>query len=290
MYCQNGELIQDAPLCGCPSGQELDGWGCRIPKPIVGTTATYTFTNHDNTEPFYGMYCEKINPYDLSVRKAAADAIRNDSGSYNVVQLFDIYDWVKANIFYQNVPLAGIPYPPSDTLITKSGDCKNQAVLIASMVEAIGGTAEVVADPSCVHAYAIVKFADSWKNASGLFTQAVANHYGSGVNVNYFTRDDGIWVIFDPAGGNYPGETLPECLNQDEVNYPVTSCMTCASEYPDKPYTLGDSCYNYCPTGTIATNPHACVPCPAGDYAWNNDCYLPCPNGGRFDSGYCYSR
>ena len=48
------------------------------------------------------------------------------------------------------------PLSTSQTLYTSSGDCKNQAVLIASMVESIGGTAKVVADPSCDHAYALV--------------------------------------------------------------------------------------------------------------------------------------
>jgi hypothetical protein len=289
-FCKDGELVQNAIMCGCPAGQETSGadlMNCSVPQK-VGKTVTYNFTSHKNTDPFYGMYCDKINPYDLTVREAASDAIRKDAGAYDTTQLFDIYDWVKGNVIYQNVPLAGIPYPPTETLATKSGDCKNQAVLIASMVEAIGGTAEVVAEPGCVHAYAIVHFGPAGSNMSW-FTQAVADHYGSGISVNYFTIEDGIWVIFDPAGGNYPGETLPECLG-DLDHYIITGCMECSNTFTNTPYTFGDRCYGQCPSGTISANKYACTPCPAGDNSWNDQCYMPCPYGSYFDSGYCRRR
>ena len=221
------------------------------------STSSASFTSYTNTQPYYGSFCDKINPYDLSVREAVSNAIKNDPGSYSTNQLLDIYDWVKDNIAYQNVPLGGIPYAARETLITKSGDCKNQAVLIASMIGAIGGTAKVVADPSCTHAYTIVYFG-SEKTDISVFISAVSNHYGSNVQVNYYISDGKIWVIFDPAGGKYPGNTLSACTGARNVYY-IDSCMTCAQGSPDYPYTYGNKCYKSCPWGTDAINNYACA-------------------------------
>ncbi len=274
VYCANGYLINDTKTCGCPTGQVIHGSTCGFPRPVK-PSQSYNFTSYDNTEPYYSTYCDKINPYDLSVRESAADAIRKHPGPYSSNQLFDIYDWVKLNIMYQNVPLAGIPYPSSETLITKSGDCKNQAVLIASMIRSIGGKAKVVADPDCVHAYAIVYFG-STKDLSS-FTKAADNHYGSDININYFTLEDGIWVIFDPAGGTYPGDTLPECSGERTV-YFVTSCLDCANTYVNQPLTFNNKCYSDCPAGTVTGNQYTCETCPAGYSGCNNKC-LKCPSG-----------
>jgi hypothetical protein len=203
-----------------------------------------------------------------------------------MAQLFDIYDWVKQNIIYQNVPLQGIPYRPSDTLVTKSGDCKNQAVLIASMIKAIGGTAKVVADPSCEHAYALVYFGSPTSDVTA-FSQAVTSHYGQNTQINYITNNDGIWVYFDPAGGDYPGNLLPGCSGERTV-YSVTSCLDCSEQYPNMPYTFGDKCYSQCPVGTGAGNSHSCYVCPAGSYGLNNQC-LTCPSGQVLHTnGFCY--
>ncbi|VVC03772.1 Transglutaminase-like superfamily protein [Candidatus Burarchaeum australiense] len=290
--CKSGACVKAlTPQQGCEnSGSSWCNGQCYLPCssgqnfecPLSGQPRckqkpnNFTFTSYENTEPYYGAFCDKIDPYDLNVREAASDAIRKDPGSYSINQLFDIYDWVTTNIIYQNVPLAGIPYHPSQTLATKSGDCKNQAVLIASMVRAIGGTAKVVVDPSCEHAYAIVHFGPSGRDMDS-FTQAVAAHYGSGVSVSYFTYDGGIWVIFDPAGGNYPGDTLAECSGNRELHF-ITSCLDCSNQYADAPYTFGDKCYSQCPSGTITASQYTCKPCPEGSYSCNNHC-LTCDAG-----------
>ena len=282
LFCNGGYLVNDPVRCGCPTGQVLHGDVCGYPRP-VRPRQNYSFTSYENTEPYLSTYCDKINPYELSIREAAADAIRKHPGAYSNAQLFDIYDWVKTNIIYQNVPLAGIPYPPEETLLTKSGDCKNQAVLIASMVRAVGGKAKVVADPDCVHAYAIVYFGTVDKDLDS-FIQAATDHYGSDISVNYFTLDDGIWVIFDGAGGEYPGDTLPQCTG-DRTVYFISSCMDCSHTYTNMPYTFEDKCYSQCPAGTVSSNQYVCAPCPSGYHACNNQC-LKC-NAGQYLATDC---
>jgi hypothetical protein len=283
------KIVEEKNYCGdnlCNNGETCTTCSQDCGQCTQRETTEYTFQSYDNQEPYYGAYCDKINPYDLSVRKAAAKAIKNDPGSYSVGQLFDIYDWIKENIAYQNVALYGIPYPAKETLETESGDCKNQAVLIASMIEAIGGNAKVVVDPSCEHAYTIVRFGSAGDDFSW-FTDAVAKHYGSNVQVNSFTNDDGVWVIFDPAGGRYPGNTLPECSGSRTV-YFTDSCLSCVNQYPNMPYTYGDKCYSECPSGTIHKNNYACSPCPEGYYSFNNEC-VTCQSGYYLATdGKCY--
>jgi len=261
----------DTNYCGTTFNKPTESTYCNIPQP----EKSWSFTSYENTEPYFGSYCDKINPYDLSVRQAAADAIRNHPGAYSVDQLFDVYDWVRKNIMYQSVALAGIPYSPSQTLATRSGDCKNQAVLIASMIGAIGGTAKVVANVECEHSYAIVLFGSPDMDMTS-FSQAVTNHYGSNTRVTTQKNDKGVWVIFDPAGAIYPGSTLGACYGSKTV-YEVTSCLYCVNQYPSNPYTYENQCYSQCPSGTITTNQYACGACTEG-YACNNQC-LHCDPG-----------
>ena len=286
-YCAaNSKCINAKCILQAGPANQANASASQSPAPTPQGSTPYNFTYYLNKEPTYYQFCEKIDPYDLSVREAASSAIRKDPGSYSIAQLFDIYDWVRGNVVYQNVPLAGIPYPPSQTLATGSGDCKNQAVLIASMVRSIGGTAAVVADPTCSHAYAIVKIGDTGMDTSAI-TQAVGAHYGQSVYVNWLTLNGGIWVIFDPAGGYYPGQTLPQCLGNED-HYIVTSCMDCANEYPSQPYTYQGKCYAQCPSGTISTNPHACMACPQGSTVLNNQC-VKCDAGYVLDqNGMCH--
>ena len=285
IYC-NGKCYDP-----CPTGQKFDcpasGNANCLPMEAEKSSIT-TSESSENVEPYLGLFCDKINPYDIEVRKAASEAVKRHPGSYNYDQLLDIYDWVRENIEYINVPASlSAPYQPAETLATKSGDCKNQAALIASMVESIGGSAKIVIVPECSHSYTIVFFAKPDSDMSN-FVQGVANHYRRNVMVHWYTDSQGIWMIFDPAGGTYPGDTLPNCLNK--TIYTITSCLTCSFHYPNMPYTYGDKCYSACPSGTISANSYACAACPKGYYSFNNEC-VTCPEGYFLATdGKCYQK
>jgi len=271
-FCVIGQCEYYPEVCqnGCSNGL------CDSPKATM-SRINISFANSSENETEYFAYCDKINPYDLSVREAASEAIRKHPGAYSVHQLFDVYDWVKANIQYQNVAFAGIPFKPSETLATKSGDCKNQAVLIVSMIRAIGGKAEVLVDPACKHAYAIVYVGPSEEDMVN-FSQTVADHYHyNAPKVNYVEYDNGTWVVIDTAGGYYPGNTLENCTGNRTVAI-ETSCLDCANIYPNSPYTFNGSCYAQCPSGTFALSQYICMPCPVGYQTYNNKC-VKCPSG-----------
>jgi hypothetical protein len=182
----------------------------------------YTCNNVSNApcDVYQQSYCDKFTPTDLDVRRAAADAIAPHPGPFSVNQILDVYDYVNKNVFYQNVPvnLTYQPYSPVETLATKSGDCKNHAVLIASMVEAIGGSARVLLVPGCSHAFAEVYVGDK-KDADAL-SQAVFSHYNNEhMRVNWHGDENNsqAWFIMDTAGGSYPGDTIPGCFNASQT-------------------------------------------------------------------------
>lgn|GEM_PF-2024983 len=155
------------------------------------------------------------------MRKAASDAVAKHPGALSINQLLDVYDWVHENVFYHNVPLDQYPpYYPNETLATKSGDCKNQAMLMASMVQAIGGSPRVMIVPDCHHAFAEVYLGTDIDTAA--MAKAIRAHYPDAGPVSWHEnkRQDNktdYWFIFDTAGGNFPGQTISDCLNASRI-------------------------------------------------------------------------
>lgn len=131
-------------------------------------------------EGFYQeTYCDKIDPYNLDIRKAATEAVKAHAGTmYNFDQALDIYTWIKKKIKHVDThkALTSAPSPPLETLTAKSGDYKSQAVLIASMIQAIGGVAMVVIQPSCEHVFTIVYAAESSENLKD-YVSKISDHY-----------------------------------------------------------------------------------------------------------------
>lgn len=265
--CKAGTCNYNTMLCsvGCSNGS------CLSPTVTLLQVNYSVSTTRPQDQADYAAFCDKIDPYDLSVREAAAEATKGHPGSYSTAQLFDVYDWVNANIEYHNVAFAGIPYPANETLATKEGDCKNHAVLVTSMVRSIGGKAYAVVDAACEHAYSIVYVGPSKKDMDS-FSQQVAAHYRyKAFQINYLNYNNSMWAIIDTTGGFYPGDVLPGCVVKMMTIDIESSCLDCVNEDPSYPYTFNGLCYNGCPSGAIALNKYACA-CPTGTQFSGNRC------------------
>ncbi len=197
----------------------------------LGITEPGWYNCNTNVRPpcddFRQAYCDKFTPVDLTVRQAASEAISAHPGAYSVNQILDIYDWVYKNVIYQNVPvnLTYQPYAPAETLRTRSGDCKNHAVLIASMIEAIGGSARVLMIPDCSHAFAEVYVGD--EASKDRFLEAAFAHYGSRaptITWHSSNNDTEFWIPLDTAGGRYPGNSLEECFASNLRTFVMRDC------------------------------------------------------------------
>lgn len=224
-----------------------------LPPPPLSKPGWYLCNNKPDAEPcasYMEMYCDKFDQEDLAVRKAASDAVAKHPGALSVNQLLDIYDWVHANVFYHNVPLDMYPpYYPNETLATKSGDCKNQAVLLASMVQSVGGSARVMIVPECHHAFTEVYLGTEIDTAA--MAKAIRAHYQGAGTVTWHEnrRADNktdYWFIFDTAGGNFPGETIPGCLNATRI-FELRDCSR-STDQLNAPTTEGTA---YGPTTII---------------------------------------
>lgn len=244
--CPDGAVVSDASQCTptvtCPDGTVAysiaDCSSGQLTEP-----GYYVCSEHNESPcDFYtNAYCGKFTATDMDVRIAASNAIRSHPGAYSVNQLIDIYDWMTKNVFYQNVPLdKSEPYYPNETLKTKSGDCKNQAVLIASMVEAVGGSARVLLVPDCHHAFAEVYLGND-SNSKEVF-DAIRAHYPDASNATlhyHYATANGTrqtWLIFDTAGAWYPGTTIEDCLNASQM-FEVDACNS--SGNLQEPQTAG---------------------------------------------------
>ena len=226
--CPDGTIVSNLskcplPLVKCPDGSKAASLS-KCPPMELTKPGWYTCNDKANYSPckeFLAVYCDKFTPTELTVREAASSAISKHPGAFSVNQLLDIYDWVHSNVFYQNVPvnLTYQPYAPKETLSTKSGDCKNQAVLIASMVEAIGGTARVLLIPDCQHAFPEVYLGN--QTDIDVLNAAIRAHYpaSSGKTINWHISKNNTedWYIFDSAGGNFPGQTIEDCFNASQT-------------------------------------------------------------------------
>ena len=236
--CPGGSMVSDTSQCpkqiDCGNGQIVYNQSSCPAKPLE-EPGWYTCNGKTNPpcDDYLEAYCGRIMPKDLEVRVATSQAIAKHPGAFSINQILDIYDWVHTNVFYQNVPvdLSYQPYPPSETLQTKSGDCKNQAVLIASMIESIGGSARILLIPDCEHAYAEVYMGNNSADIKKI-TTAIRAHYpqASGKDINWHTSKNNTeyWFILDTAGGSFPGETIPECFDAEQTFV----VYNCASEEP----------------------------------------------------------
>ncbi|NPE29695.1 transglutaminase family protein [Methanococcoides sp. SA1] len=167
-------------------------------EPVPTTTDIEYFYN---TEPFFTATNDKIDPRNEDVRALAASAIAMYPGEYNVYQLCALFDYVKNEIKYMSDP-RGNDYwaTPNETLKVKAGDCDDSAILLSSLIEAIGGTSRLYITDSHVFATAYI---GKGEEASKI-TDAVKDKYGC-VPVYYATDEYGSWLIMDTTSGLYAG-------------------------------------------------------------------------------------
>ena len=97
--------------------------------------------------------------------------------------------------------------PPNVTLQIKAGDCEDQAILLSSMIEAVGGTTRVYLTDS--HAFAAVYIGNNTDEVEAAI-RGIRAYYGN-VDVNYITDEYGYWLMLDPTSslyaGGLPGQT-----------------------------------------------------------------------------------
>jgi transglutaminase-like putative cysteine protease len=135
---------------------------------------------------------------------------------YQVCALFDM---VKEEVEYVSDPRGNDIWEPANvTLRIGAGDCEDQAILLSSMVEAIGGTTRIYLTDN--HAFTAVYLGNGTDSIEGA-VKGVRAYYGN-VDVNYLTDEYGSWIMLDPTSslyaGGLPGKTAQTMIRGLEGN------------------------------------------------------------------------
>ncbi|AKB61099.1 transglutaminase-like domain-containing protein [Methanosarcina mazei] len=154
-----------------------------------------------------------------SVRTRAAETARSYPGAYNMYQVCALFDMVKEEVEYVSDPRGNDIWEPANvTLRIGAGDCEDQAILLSSMVEAIGGTTRIYLTDN--HAFTAVYLGNGTDSIEGA-VKGVRAYYGN-VDVNYLTDEYGSWIMLDPTSslyaGGLPGKTAQTMIRGLEGN------------------------------------------------------------------------
>lgn len=119
-----------------------------------------------------------------------------------------------------------MPALPRDVINVGVGDCKDKAVLLASLINSIGGSARVVvympAGDEDGHAFVELRLNDNPedKDAVSSFIQSVVERYSVSKDKRFCVRyaPDATWVVLDAASKeNFPGFAGRFCTSDKQT-------------------------------------------------------------------------
>lgn len=178
-----------------------------------------------NPFPYFGILNGLVEPDELAVREAAAESSEKYSGAFNIYQACALFDRVSVDIGYINDPRGNDIWEPANaTLKIGAGDCEDQAILLASMIEAVGGTTRLYLTDN--HAFAAVYIGNETGTTDAII-EGIRAYYGN-VDVYYLTDDYGSWLMLDPSSslyaGGLPGTTAPaKIVTEENPDAPMDS-------------------------------------------------------------------
>ncbi|AKB19884.1 MULTISPECIES: transglutaminase family protein [unclassified Methanosarcina] len=155
-----------------------------------------------NPTYYFRIINRLVEPAEPDVRSKAAEIARSYPGAYNIYQVCALFDMVKEEIKYVSDPRGNDVWEPANvTLRIGAGDCEDQAILLSSMLEAVGGTTRVYLTDN--HAFA-ASYIGNGTDSTDAAVKGIRAYYGN-VDVNYLTDEYGSWLMLDPTSSLYAG-------------------------------------------------------------------------------------
>ena len=160
------------------------------------------YLNHSTTTNGAAYYSKVNKRLDMDVtRTIAYNILANNSNVYSIQAVADAFDWVRDHIVYTEDP-TDYWQSSSETLSWRTGDCEDYAILLAAMIDEMGGNARVnIIDG---HAFPTV-FVGSNASALDNISKAISSHYETQVPVYFLNDTTGYWMVIDPTGFPYAG-------------------------------------------------------------------------------------
>ncbi|MBC7108768.1 MAG: transglutaminase domain-containing protein [Methanomassiliicoccales archaeon] len=149
-------------------------------------------------------YYSKVNSLvNVSAVESVVEEIRTSQpGNYSTLQIAEAFDWVRSHITYKSDDGGDYWQSANETLQKRTGDCEDQAILLASIITALGGNARVSIIEG--HAFASV-FITSDGYQLPRVQQSLRSFYGTNITMHVLSDDLGYWLVVDTTGSMYAG-------------------------------------------------------------------------------------
>jgi transglutaminase-like putative cysteine protease len=156
-----------------------------------------------NLREYYNRVNERVDK--KVVASLVEDIEAAYAGGYSTLQIAAAYEWVKDNIAYTTDTSEDYWQTASETLSLSSGDCEDHAILLCSIIDALGGSSRVNIIQE--HAFPTV-YIGSTAGDLQKAKQSLASYYGmetSEYKITYLTDENGYWLVIDTTGFPYAG-------------------------------------------------------------------------------------
>jgi hypothetical protein len=156
-----------------------------------------------NLKDYYNRINERVDTDVVS--SLVKDLEAAYPGGYSILQIAEAYEWVKGNIAYTPDTSEDYWQSASETMSMMTGDCEDHAILLCSIIDALGGSSRVNIIQE--HAFPTVYIGHT---AADLLKakQSLASYYGmdpSEYKMTYLTDQSGYWLVIDTTGFPYAG-------------------------------------------------------------------------------------
>jgi len=147
-------------------------------------------------------YYNKVNELvDFEVVGDMAEEVRDAApGNYSLMQIIKAYEMVRSEIAYLTDE-DNHWQSPSETLELGTGDCEDHAILLASLLTALGGNCRV--NLIAGHAFPSVFVGN--ETEVNMVVEGIQTYYRNEVPVHWTEDEMGYWLVVDTNGMPYPG-------------------------------------------------------------------------------------
>ncbi len=199
----------------------------------------------------------KMNAGNSSIRDEGLRLILQYPGDGTISQICSIYDYMVSNWSYARDPLGIDIFQYSNKSLdlgkgkfSGQGDCDDFAILLASLIESIGGTPRIIFayGPSSGHAYTEVflgNYSGEDSNVGCMLRWLRSSYKAKEINMHVDPKLGEVWLNLDwwnePGGAKHPGGPFFFAVKQSQV-YPdendAKSCLTPVNEPPKAYFSI----------------------------------------------------
>jgi hypothetical protein len=138
---------------------------------------------------------------------------------YSTLQIAEAYEWVRKNIAYTADTSEDYWQAAWETMELRSGDCEDHAILLGSIIDALGGSSRI----NIIHGHAFpTVYIGSTPSDLQKAKESLASYYGleeSEYKITYLADDNGYWLVIDTTGfpyaGGLPAKSAPTSASGD---------------------------------------------------------------------------